>query len=131
MKIQLVQPGEYLHAGVTEKIIGAAMEVHRTLGPGFLESVYEEALCYELSQRKVPVGRQVELNVRYKDLTLPSKFRVDLIVDGCVLVENKASKRLTSQDEAQLINYLKATGVRIGLLFNFGSPSLEVVRRIF
>jgi GxxExxY protein len=106
------------------------MEVHRHFGPGFFESLYEDALCYELVLRSLVVDRQIDLNVRYKDLVLVGKFRADLIVNKLVLVENKASRGLTPQDEAQLLNYLKVTGIRVGLLFNFGKPSLEIARRI-
>jgi GxxExxY protein len=76
------------------------------------------------------LDRQIDLDVRYKDLVLVGKFRADLIVNKLVLVENKASRGLTPQDEVQLLNYLKVTGIRVGLLFNFGKPSLEIVRRI-
>jgi GxxExxY protein len=120
----------YLHEQLTHQIINAAMEVHRHFGPGFLESLYEDALCYELTLRSLVVDRQIDLDVRYKDLVLVGKFRADLIVNKLVLVENKASRGLTPQDEAQLLNYLKVAGIRVGLLFNFGKPSLEIARRI-
>jgi GxxExxY protein len=105
------------------------MEVHRILGPGFLESVYEEALAHEFDLRGIPYQRQTKLAVHYKDI-VAGEFRADFLVDGKVVVELKAIKALTVGDEAQLLNYLKGTGYRIGLLLNFGAPSLEYKRRV-
>jgi GxxExxY protein len=122
-------PDSYVHAGVTGKVIGAAMEVHRTLGCGFVESVYEEALAIELVMQKVPFERQKPVNVMYKGR--PAKqFICDMFVDGKVLVELKAVKKLTEVDYAQMLNYLKATGQELGLLINFGARSLEFKRII-
>ena len=121
---------ELLYEETTYKIIGAAIEVHKILGPGYLESVYEDALCYELEKLKVRFERQVELDVTYKDAIFKRRFRADLIVEEKVLVENKAIVALTASDEAQLFNYLKTTGLRVGLLFNFGSSKLQKIRRI-
>lgn len=121
---------ELLYEETTYKIIGAAIEVHKELGPGYLESVYEDALCYELEKMNIPFERQVELDVNYKDTVFKRRFRADLIVEGKVLVENKAITALTVSDEAQLFNYLKTTGLRVGLLFNFGASKLEKIRRI-
>jgi len=120
---------EFLYKGLTYAIIGAAMEVHRILGPGFLESVYEEALAHEFDLRGIPYQRQAKLAVRYKDI-IAGEFRADFLVDGKVVVELKALKALTDGDEAQLLNYLKGTGYRVGLLLNFGAPSLEYKRRV-
>jgi len=100
------------------------------LGPGYLESVYEDAFCYELDLLKFLYRRQVDLDVQYKDVVFKHRFKADLIVDEKVLIENKAIKKLTNQDEAQLINYLKTTGIRVGLLFNFGAEKFEMLRRI-
>lgn len=122
---------QYLYSDLTDKIIKCAIEVHKTLGPGFLEYVYEEALCYELRKMNIPYEQQVDLNIYYKDLLIPKKYRADVYVDKKVLVENKAEKQLTPVDEAQLIHYLKATKVKIGLLLNFGAPSLQIKRRIY
>ena len=119
-----------LYEDLSYKIIGAAKEVHKELGSGFLESVYEDALCYELDILEIPYERQAELNVHYKETILEKKFRADLLVDKKVLVENKSIKKITVQDEAQLINYIKITGLRVGLLFNFGTTKLELLRRI-
>ena len=121
---------KWLYAGLTQEIIGAAMEVHRELGSGFLEYVYEEALCYELNLRKISFERQKELDIYYNDLLIPRKYKPDLIVDDKVIVELKATLGLTEIEEAQLLNYLKATKIRVGLLLNFGKKSLEVKRRI-
>jgi len=120
---------EFLYKELTYAIIGAAMEVHRILGPGFLESVYEEALAHEFDLRGIPYERQAKLAVRYKDI-VAGEFRADFLVDGKVVVELKAIKALTEGNEAQLLNYLKGTGYRVGLLLNFGSASLEYKRRI-
>jgi GxxExxY protein len=119
----------FAHSDLTGKIIGAAMEVHRTLGSGFVESVYEEALAIELVIQKVPFERQKPLDVLYKGR--PAKhFVCDMIVNGAVLVELKAVKQLTDVDCAQMLNYLKATGQELGLLINFGGRSIEVKRVI-
>lgn len=123
--------GKYLHEDLTYKIIGCAIEVHKYLGPGFLEAVYEDALCYELKVQRMLFERQVYLDVRYKDITFEKRFKADIIVDGKILIELKAIKKLTENDEAQLLNYLKVTGLKIGLLFNFGGDRLEKIRRIF
>ena len=120
-----------LYENMTYKIIGAAQEVYKELGPGYLESVYEDALCYELDLIKIAYQRQIELDVRYKSITFERKFRADLLVENKVLVENKATKKITNQDMAQLINYLKTTSLKIGLLFNFGPQKFEMARRIF
>ena len=120
-----------MYENLTYKIIGAAQEVHKELGPGYLESVYEDAMCYEHDLINVAYQRQVELDVRYKSTTFERRFRADLLVENKVLVENKAIKKITNQDVAQLINYLKTTSLKIGLLFNFGTQKFEMVRRIF
>jgi GxxExxY protein len=120
---------EFLYKDLTYAIIGAAMEVHRVLGHGFLESVYEEALAYEFNLQKIAYERQANLQVPYKEI-IAGLFRADFLVEGKVVVELKAIKALTENDEAQLLNYLKGTRYRVGLLLNFGAPSLEHKRRI-
>lgn len=115
----------------TYAVIGAAMEVHRQLGPGFLEAVYQEALAIELAARGIPFAAQIELPVFYKGQRLACFYRADFICFESILVEVKALKALTSVDEAQLLNYLKATRHERGLLLNFGASSLEVKRLIF
>ncbi len=112
----------------TYEIIAAAMEVHRILGPGFLEAVYHEAMCVECDLKSVPFQKEVELPVRYKERILATNYRADFVCFKDVLVEIKALSQLTTKEEAQIINYLKATGLRTGLLLNFGSKSLEFKR---
>lgn len=121
---------DLLYEEITYKIIDAAIEVHKELGPGYLESVYEDAFCYELEKLNVRFQRQVELDVKYKNVVFKKRFRADLIVEEKILIENKAISALSSSDEAQLFNYLKTSGLRLGFLFNFGAPRLEKIRRI-
>src|SRR5436190_1435243 len=111
-------------------IIGAAMEVHRELGRGFLELVYQTALALEFQDRGIPFKGQVELPVRYKGRLLTCGYRADFVCFEDFLLEIKAIARLTSADDAQLLNELKATGYERGLLLNFGSRSLEVKRLV-
>lgn len=118
---------DLMHCEITREIIGAAMEVHRTLGCGFLESVYEEALAIEFNLRKVRHERQKSINVIYKGL-LAKQFVCDFLVEEKVLVELKALAKLTNIEEAQLMNYLRATGINVGLLINFGERSLKYKR---
>ena len=115
----------------TYAIIGAAMEVHRQLGHGFLEAVYQEALALELAAHKIPFECEVSLDVQYKGTTLNCHYRADFICYGSVLVELKALTRLTTIEDAQVINYLKATGLQRAILINFGAPSLEHKRLVF
>lgn len=112
----------------TYAIIGAAMEVHRELGCGFLEAVYQEALALELAAREVPYRREPELPVLYKGKELNTHYRADFICYDSVVVEVKALDRIGGVEEAQVLNYLKATGREVGLLLNFGSESLEYQR---
>ncbi len=115
---------------LTEKIIGAAIEVHRILGPGLLESIYEEALCIELGLRGVPFQRQAEVAVHYKGNTLTGQ-RLDLLVDNQVVVELKSVSKLPEVAMAQVLSYLKATGLKRALLINFGMPRLvDGIKRI-
>ena len=113
---------------LTGKIIGCAMKVHRTLGSGFLESVYQHALVHELKKEGLEVACEVPLCVLY-DGVVVGEFAADLLVNGKVIVENKAVQRLCAAHEVQLVNYLSATGIDIGLLLNFGSPELEFKRK--
>ena len=106
------------------------MEVHRELGHGFLEAVYQDALAREFVARRIPYQAEVEIPVRYKGQQLRCGYRADFIFYETVLVETKALARLTGGDEAQAINYLKATGLQRSLLLNFCAPSLEYKRLV-
>ena len=117
-----------LHEELTQKIIGCAMTVHRTLGTGFLESVYQNALTHELRKIGIEVACEKNIQVSY-DGVVVGDFVVDLLVNECILVENKAVLKLVAAHEAQLVNYLTATGIEVGLLFNFGASSLEYRRK--
>ena len=116
------------HEDLTEKIIGCAMTVHSTLGPGFLESVYEKALAHELAKEDLRTECQKPITVIY-DGTVVGEFFADLFVEDTVMVENKAVQALHPVNEVQLVNYLTATGVDIGLLLNFGSDRLQFRRK--
>jgi GxxExxY protein len=109
---------------LTEQVIGAAIEVHRTLGPGLLESAYEECLCRELTLREIPFDRQRSLPVMYKGLQLDCGYRVDVLVAGLVVVEIKAVESLQPIHDAQLLTYLRLGGWKVGLLINFNVEKL-------
>ncbi len=110
---------------LTEAIIGAAIEVHKTLGPGLLESAYEECLVHELHLRAIPFERQKDIPVVYKDIRLACGFRIDLLVDKRVIVELKAVDSLNPVYEAQILTYLRLTDCKIGLLINFNVRLLK------
>ncbi|MCK4342117.1 MAG: GxxExxY protein [Phycisphaerae bacterium] len=107
------------------------MEVHRQLGSGFLEAVYQEALEWELSLRGIPYRREVDLLIRYKGKELRTYYRADFVCYDAVIVELKALGELTGRERAQVINYLRASDIEVGLLINFGAGSLEYERLIF
>jgi GxxExxY protein len=109
---------------LTGEIIGAAIEVHRTLGPGLLESAYEECLCRELEIREVVFERQKELPIQYKGAKLDCGYRLDIVAANTVILELKACEKLEPIHEAQLLTYLKLTGLKVGLLINFNVPVL-------
>jgi GxxExxY protein len=109
---------------LTEKIIGAAIEVHRTLGPGLMESAYAECLCRELSLQGIPFEREKALPVEYKGVKLDCGYKLDLLVAGSVVVELKAVEELLPIHEAQLLTYLRLGGWKVGLLINFNVPIL-------
>ena len=116
---------------LTQRIIGFAIEVHRQLGPGLLESAYEECLCYELRQAGLVFQRQVPLPVTYKAVRLDCGYRVDVVVENAVILELKTVERLIPVHEAQLLTYLRLSGLRTGLLLNFNSPVLrDGIRRM-
>jgi GxxExxY protein len=110
---------------ITETIIGCAIEVHKELGPGLLESAYEECLCHVLIVRNIPIERQVVLPIVYKGNKLNAVYRVDLLVNKKVVVELKCIEKLLPIHDAQLITYLKLTGIKTGLLLNFNSAVLK------
>ena len=110
------------------KIIGACMEVHTTLGCGFLEPVYQEALEIELGKRKIPFVREEILNIFYKDILLKKEYVADFICYDKIIVEAKAINQLQSEHIAQILNYLKITEFKLGLLVNFGTTSLQYKR---
>ena len=116
----------------TSSIIAAAIDVHRSLGPGLLESAYEECLCHELHLRDHSFRRQVDLPVSYKGLRLDCGYKIDLIVNDEVLLELKSVENILPVHEAQLLTYLKLSGKHVGLLINFNVPMLTrgIVRRV-
>lgn len=116
---------------VSQAVIGAAIEVHRALGPGLLESAYEQCLSHELSLRKIPFERQKPLHVDYKGVRLECGYRLDFLVAGTVVVEVKAIEALLPIHQAQLLSYLKLGGWKLGLLINFHAPLLrEGIKRV-
>jgi GxxExxY protein len=115
----------------TYAIIGAAMEIHRQLGHGFLEAVYQEAAVIEFPLKQIPFEREVSLPIQYKNIVLPTHYRADFVCFSEIIVEFKALSRLSSVEEAQLLNYLKATGLKRGLLINFGATSLQYKRLVW
>jgi GxxExxY protein len=121
-----------LHEHVTQSIIAAAVEVHRHLGPGLLESAYEACLVHELMSRGVELERQLELPVEYKGVRLDAGYRLDIVVARTVVVEIKAVDTLAPVHEAQLLTYLRLSGLRVGLLINFNVPMLRdgIKRRV-
>ncbi len=112
---------------LSKRIIGAAIEVHRELGPGFLENIYEEALKIEFAKNDFKFESQREIKVRYLDVEIGT-HRLDLVVENEIVVELKAVKEFSDIHFAQLRSYLKATGLKVGLLLNFGKPTLEIKR---
>jgi len=110
---------------LTESVIGAAIEVHRELGPGLLESVYEKALCRELTLRQIPYERQVQVPLDYKGASLDAHLRLDLVVDRSLILELKAVDHLLPIHEAQLLTYLKLSHLPVGLLLNFYETRLK------
>ena len=115
----------------TYKIIGAAMEVHKELGFGFLEAVYQEALGREFGTQGIPCKSQPVVEIFYKGESLEKKYQPDFVCYEAIIVEIKAISSLSGVEEAQIINYLKATGLKVGLLINFGAKSLEHKRFVY
>jgi len=122
-----------LHEHLTEQVIGAAIEVHRELGPGLMESAYEECLCHELHLRGLKFERQMALPVRYKGVSLDCGYRIDLVVEDALILELKCLEHILPVHEAQLLTYLKLTGKRVGLILNFNVSVLTrggIVRKV-
>jgi GxxExxY protein len=116
---------EAQRGSLTHKIIGAAIEVHRALGPGLLESAYEECLCYELSSARLAFRKQAELPVLHKKVKLDCGYRMDIVVSESLVLEIKTVEKLLPIHQAQLLTYLKLSGLRTGLLINFNVPVLK------
>ncbi|MDQ6860237.1 MAG: GxxExxY protein [Verrucomicrobiota bacterium] len=125
-----LHPVHLLHRETTEKIIGAAFEVHQQLGYGFLERVYQRALQVELVRRGAPAELEKRIQVLYKGVVV-GEYDADLLVDASVLVEIKIAPEYDKRDEAQLLNELKATGMKVGLVLNFGRTKLAYKRLVF
>ena len=116
---------------LTEQVIGLAIEVHRVTGPGLLESVYETCLCHELEQAGIPFERQARIPVTYKNVQLNEGFRADILADRQLLLEIKAVATLAPAHDSQMLTYLRMSGLRIGLMFNFHAPLLKDGMRRF
>jgi len=120
---------KYPFSEITDKIIKCAIEVHKTLGPGFIESIYEQALIHELKQAGLKVDQQVSTKIIYKNIDV-GEHRLDLLVNDAVIVENKTVKEFDDFHQAQVLSYLKASGKKIGLLINFAKRKIDVKRVI-
>jgi GxxExxY protein len=122
-----------LHEELTERVIGAAIEVHRALGPGLLESAYEECLSHEFHLRGIPFARQVPLPVEYKGVRLDCEYRLDLVVESVLILEIKCVEHVLPVHEAQLLTYMKMAGKRVGIILNFNVPVLTrggIIRKV-
>jgi GxxExxY protein len=124
MKLKIVSNLTEKHEQLIQKVIGVAIEVHRHLGPGFIESIYERALYHELQLQGIPFEKQVDILVPYKDTSIPGQ-RLDLIIDEFLILELKAVEEIKPIHEAQLLSYLKSTGLKIGLIINFKVNQLK------
>ena len=130
MSLRIVSNLSLRHEQLIQKVIGAAIEVHRHLGPGFLKSIYERALCHELQLQGIPFEKQVEILAPYKGISIPG-HRLDLVVDKFLVLELKAVEEIVPIHEAQLLSYLKSTGLKVGLIINFKVKQLKSgIRRI-
>ena len=124
METTLIEPSQEVDA-VAKSVVDAAFNVHRNLGPGLLESVYEACLVYELEKRELVVERQKNISIQYENIKLDAGLRVDLIVNNCVVVELKAVESLLPVHEAQILTYLKLINMKVGLLINFNVPLIK------
>jgi GxxExxY protein len=120
-------PGEV--EALAGAVVDTAYQVHKALGPGLLESVYEACLCHELKQRSIPHRSQVVLSIQYKGLKLDNGLRLDVLVDNKLIVELKAVEKMQPLYDAQLLTYLKLTGIRLGLLINFNTPLIKTGKK--
>ncbi len=120
---------EYLNS-ISEKIIGCAYTVSNTLGAGFLEKVYQNALMIELLEEDLTVEREKAITIYYKD-KIVGEYYADLLVNNCIIIETKAITMLNEIHQAQLLNYLKATNLHLGLLINFGTPKIQIKRMVY
>ena len=117
----------YQEHGLTRRVIGLAIEVHRELGPGLLENAYEECLCFELQHAGISHSRQLKLPVFYKGHSLDCSYRIDIVVENSLIVEVKSIDRIAPVHEAQSLTYLRLSGIRLGLLLNFNNAVLKDV----
>jgi GxxExxY protein len=117
--------GVLVHQALTDRVIGHAIEVHRTIGPGLLESVYRECLCLELEQAGISFKAEITVPVIYKGKTIPLGFRADMVVENAIIIEIKAVNGLLPTHEAQLLTYLRMSQIRVGLLMNFNATRLK------
>lgn len=116
---------------ISSRIIGCAIKVHRTLGPGLLESIYEEALCYELEKAELNFRRQLSVPIKYEGILLSTPLRLDLLVEEKVIVDNKAKSEITPIDKQQLLSYLRLLDLRLGMLINYNVVKLtDGIRRV-
>ena len=122
---------ELLYKEESYKIIGACFEVHKELGNGFLEAVYQEALEIEFTKQRIPFEREKVLTIPYKKIKLGKKYIADFVCFDKIIIELKALSQLTGEHESQVLNYLKSTGYKLGLLINFGESSLKYKRFVF
>jgi GxxExxY protein len=129
--VNLLKQQDLIYKDEAYEIIGAAMAVHRELGPGFLEAVYQEALEIEFQLRDIPYERERQLNIDYKGHTLSKHYNADFVCYNKIIVETKAICDLSTKDESQLLNYLKATGYKLGILINFGEERLRYKRMVY
>ncbi len=125
-----MQKADLIHSALSFKIVGLAMEVHRGLGYGFLEKVYENSLMVLLAREGFQAEQSVKLKVMFNGAVV-GDYEADIVVDGKVIVEIKAAKKIDPAHRAQTLNYLKATGLRLGILLNFGRESMEFERLVF
>ncbi len=129
--VNLLSQQDLIYKEEAYEIIGAAMAVHRELGPGFLEAVYQEALEIEFQLKEIPYERERQLNIEYKTQTLKKHYNADFVCHDKIIVETKALCELSSKDESQVLNYLKATGFKLGILINFGEERLRYKRMVY